>query len=177
MDMDPSDDSTQTMMGMMTPWLHFTGGDNLFFKSLTPSSKGALAGAALVLFFIAVFERFLAAKRVACELEWRERAKALIAAQNAPTKDSDAECCNVGNSEQSSVATPTRRKIPPFIVSHDLARGAFQATQALVRFAIMLAIMTFQAAYIITIIIGFGIGEVIFGRQIALDVQGQYHTH
>lgn len=73
MDMDPSDNSSVTMMGMMTPWLHFTGGDNLFFKSLAPNSKGAIAGAALVLFFVAIFGRFLAANRIACELEWRER--------------------------------------------------------------------------------------------------------
>ena len=59
--------------GMMTPWLHFTGGDNLFFKSLAPNSKGAIAGAALVLFVIAVFERFLAAQRVALEMKWKER--------------------------------------------------------------------------------------------------------
>lgn len=68
-----SDDSSTMMMGMMTPWLHFTGGDNLFFKSLAPNSKGAIAGAALVLFVIAVFERFLAAQRVALEMKWKER--------------------------------------------------------------------------------------------------------
>lgn len=57
----------------MTPWLHFKGGDNLFFKSLHPSSHGAIAGACIVLVALAVFERWVAAMRGMLEKHWRQR--------------------------------------------------------------------------------------------------------
>ena len=85
--------------------------------------------------------------------------------------------------EDFAVPTRARRITPPFIWTHDLARGAFFAFQALLAYLLMLAVMwvgsplapstlsdsrgphrTFQAAYIITIILGLGIGEVLFGR-------------
>ena len=63
----------QVPPAMMIPWLHFTGGDNLIFKSLHPSSKGAIAAACVVLVAVALFERWLAATRVSLETEWRRR--------------------------------------------------------------------------------------------------------
>ncbi|TFK88567.1 hypothetical protein K466DRAFT_66691 [Polyporus arcularius HHB13444] len=56
------------------------------------------------------------------------------------------------------------RTIPPFIPSHDVPRGVLFALQALLYYALMLAVMTFQAAFIISIIVGLMIGEVLFGR-------------
>jgi copper transporter 1 len=79
MDMNsPSDSSSSSSTGMsstgmMIPWLHFTGGDNLYFKSLRPSSKGAIAGACLVLILLALFERWVAAMRAVLEAYWRKR--------------------------------------------------------------------------------------------------------
>lgn len=72
--MDMSSGSTNsTMQTMMVPWLHFTGGDNLFFKSIHPSSKGAIAGACIVLVVLALFERWVAAMRGVLEATWRRR--------------------------------------------------------------------------------------------------------
>lgn len=69
-----SDSSTpDEMLVMMTPWLHFNGGDNFFFKSLHPSSHGAIAGACIVLVLISVFERWVAAMRGVLEHNWAER--------------------------------------------------------------------------------------------------------
>ena len=73
MDMDSSSDSSSDSMMMMTPYLHFTGGDALFFKSITPSSKGAVAGAAIFLFFFAMAERYIVASRYILEVKWRQR--------------------------------------------------------------------------------------------------------
>lgn len=58
---------------MMTPWLHFVGGDNLFFKSLYPSSHGAIAGASIVLLALAIFDRYLAGLRGVAEVKWAQR--------------------------------------------------------------------------------------------------------
>ena len=62
-----------TMSGMMTSYLHFTGGDNLFFKSLHPSSNGAIAGACLCLVVLALLERFVNGIRNRLEGYWRKR--------------------------------------------------------------------------------------------------------
>ena len=74
-----SSDSSSVSGGMdmsgssgMMMYLHFTGGDYLFFKGVAPSSGGALAGASLVLVLLAIFERALYAGRVLLEAHWRQ---------------------------------------------------------------------------------------------------------
>lgn len=57
----------------MIPWLHFAGGDNLLFKSLRPSSTGAITAACIVLIALAVFERWVAGMRASLEARWRKR--------------------------------------------------------------------------------------------------------
>ena len=75
MDMSGSTDNStdNSMMVMMTPWLHFVGGDNLFFKTLTPSSHGAIAGACIVLGLLAILDRYLSALRGIAEVKWAMR--------------------------------------------------------------------------------------------------------
>ena len=83
----------------------------------------------------------------------------------------------------------TVRNAPPFVFSHDLARGLLHAVQAALQFAFMLIVMyvcsstslamsarrgsprslrsllrTFQVAFILSIVIGLGVGETLFGR-------------
>ncbi len=59
--------------GSMVPWLHFEGGDALWFESWHPSSKGAIAGAAIGLFILAIIERWIAAMRGVMEIHWRRQ--------------------------------------------------------------------------------------------------------
>jgi hypothetical protein len=59
--------------GMMTPWMHFALGDSLWFSTWVPQSKGALAGAALGLFLLAILERWVACMRGVMEAYWRRR--------------------------------------------------------------------------------------------------------
>ncbi|VDB84492.1 unnamed protein product [Peniophora sp. CBMAI 1063] len=177
MDMTSSDDNT---MIMMTPYLHFTGGDFLYFKSLAPSSRGAIAGAAIVLVFLAILERALSAGRGLMEAHWRQAALGMAVQRLGLTAEpAEAECVDCKEEEKapSANATPIpslatqpllasrrARLIAPFIASHDLSRGALYALQALLAYALMLAVMTFQAAYIISIVAGLGLGEMLFGR-------------
>jgi solute carrier family 31 (copper transporter), member 1 len=58
---------------MTIPYLHFTGGDYLYFKSWHPSSHGALAGASIALIILAILERLLHATRRAMDARWRRR--------------------------------------------------------------------------------------------------------
>jgi len=156
----------------MTPWLHFSGGDNLYFKSLRPSSKGAIAGACIALICLALVERLVAASRSVMEARWRHRAFALAAASGrgsaggiSQSRDKDGNGSIQSSQQPPSPPLNSRRLIAPFILSHDIPRGAIHALQALLSYALMLAVMTFQAAYIISIILGLGIGEVLFGRM------------
>ena len=73
MSMATSTSSSDMEMVMMTPWLHFVGGDNLLFKTLHPSSHGALAGACIILGLVAIFERWIAATRGVLEARWARR--------------------------------------------------------------------------------------------------------
>ena len=58
----------------------------------------------------------------------------------------------------------TRRVALPFISSHDIPRGVIHALQAALSFTFMLAVMTFQVGFILSICVGLGVGEIMFGR-------------
>ena len=68
--------STSEMEVMMIPWLHFTGGDKLFFNSLQPSSHGAIAGACIVLALLAILDRYVSAMRAVAQARWAHRSAA-----------------------------------------------------------------------------------------------------
>jgi len=156
-----------------TPYLHFAGGDYLYFKSWHPSSHGAIAGASIALVILALLERLLHATRGAMDARWRRSALALNTTLPAgdraffwkkqEKRKESAEVEVIGGTQVSRNAQRSRT-LPPFVLSRDAARGALYSLQASLFYALMLAVMTFQAAYIISIIVGLGLGEVLFGR-------------
>ncbi|KAF7355502.1 CTR copper uptake transporter [Mycena sanguinolenta] len=142
--------NTTMASGMMMPYLHFTLGDMLWFNSWDPKSKGALAGACIGLFILTLIDRWLAAHRAIMEARWRDAA--LLAAKKLDDVD------NKGKVKKMKL------RAPPFNPAHDITRGVIHAAQSLLGFAFMLAVMTFQAAYLITLVLGLGIGQMLFGR-------------
>ena len=60
-------------MGNMLMYLHFTIGDNLWFIGWAPNTAGAMAGACIGLFVLAIAERWLAAMRSVMEDHWSTR--------------------------------------------------------------------------------------------------------
>ncbi|KDQ30566.1 hypothetical protein PLEOSDRAFT_1088433 [Pleurotus ostreatus PC15] len=177
-DMDMSGSSSSSSMshgsGMMIPWLHFAGGDNLFFESWRPTSPGAIAGACIGLFILAIIDRWMAAVRRLMEAYWRRRALLVTAERTqAPLLAGDAKDDAFASVEAAPAPQElssrsrhlrVRRTIAPFIAMHDLPRGALFAIQSLLMYTLMLAVMTFHAGYLIAIIVGLAIGEVLFGR-------------
>lgn len=168
--MDMNSTTTMSSDMTMTPWLHFTDGDYLIFKTWQPESKGAIAGASIGLVVFCILERFIMALRRQMEIQWGSRALALM--QRNPNDADDRPSDKMDGTEEgcsSLPITPVKGRsrlglVPPFIPMHDITRGIFQVFQALFSYALMLAVMTFNAAYIISIILGLGIGEVLFGR-------------
>jgi solute carrier family 31 (copper transporter), member 1 len=59
--------------GGMVPWLHFTPGDVLLFQDWAPTTPGAVFGACVGLFMLAIIDRWLAALRRFMEIWWAER--------------------------------------------------------------------------------------------------------
>jgi len=182
--------TSSNIVGMMIPYFHFTLGDPIFIASWRPTSAGALAGACIGLVVLCLFERWLAAVRNVFNKQWHHRAFDLTANRDSfVTSQRIASSSKIDsteviqpvengvqeiNKQQSTPPVSTvlqfrtvksrSRTIPPFIAAHDVPRGILYAAQMLVLYLLMLAIMTFQAAYFISIILGLGIGETIFGR-------------
>ncbi|KAJ7281006.1 Ctr copper transporter family-domain-containing protein [Mycena rebaudengoi] len=162
MDMD-MDNGMTLAMGSMINALHFgpVGADTLWFPGWVPQSAGAVAGACVGLFLLALVDRWLAACRAMMEVQWRaaaERARKDVRA--AGDKGDDDE----NNAKTKPKRPLLRLRAPPFIPAHDIMRGALHALQAALGFAFMLAVMTFQAGFIIAIALGLGVGEMLFGR-------------
>ncbi|KAF8895050.1 Ctr copper transporter family-domain-containing protein [Gymnopilus junonius] len=190
-----SSPSNSTIIMMMVPYLHFTGGDALYFKQWQPSSAGAIGGACIGLVFLSIFERWLVTLRRMFDSHWRRRAFTLTAARDyavvtravAPllSRGSDDKAELVQNeveevplsrppsgnaTQQTHVTMKSRlRTVTPFILAHDLPRGILYTLQMLVAYLLMLAVMTFQAAFLISIVLGLGIGEIFFGRVLDTD--------
>jgi copper transporter 1 len=58
---------------MMIPYLHFTPGDALFFKEWVPTSSGAVGGACVGLFVLAMLQRCVSAMRGVMDQHWKHR--------------------------------------------------------------------------------------------------------
>ncbi|KAF8323143.1 hypothetical protein DL93DRAFT_2049857 [Clavulina sp. PMI_390] len=159
--MDMGGDTSMTMA--MRPYLHFTGGDALWFQAWAPTSHGAIAGACIGLVLLAMFERLVAAMRGLLEVEWAKSASITKEdPSRASTSSNEVLAAPSTASPSSSVQRLARQR--PFIPTHDLARGVVYSGQAFLGYLLMLAVMTFNAGYIISIIVGLGIGEMLFGR-------------
>ncbi|KAG8812814.1 hypothetical protein FRC19_002876 [Serendipita sp. 401] len=177
-DMHSGGSSSSSTMTMMVPYLHFTPGDTLLFEGWVPKKPGPIFGACIGLFLLAILDRWLAALRRLMEFWWAERARVKLTRKFVEIKDqTPREEQKVGDisivsssqpsgSQQSDEPLPrlSRERIPPFMFTHDLARGAFVVFQTAITYGLMLCVMTFNAGFIISILIGLGVGEVLFGR-------------
>lgn len=161
----------------MNTALHFGGRDTLLFQAWHPSSPPAVAGASIGIFVFGVVERLVAAWRRRLEHQWKSKALALVtkhqpsnpvlpctqAGSTEPKRVGTDECVEVGSNPPGSIRSVSR-VIPPFIISHDIPRGMIHALQSTFTYAQMLVVMTFNGAYIISLIVGLGVGECLFGR-------------
>ncbi|EKM52897.1 uncharacterized protein PHACADRAFT_261579 [Phanerochaete carnosa HHB-10118-sp] len=165
------DDGMVLAQGQMLPYLHFTPGDMLWFMGWVPQSTGAMIGTCIGLFLLAVVERWIATCRAVMQAHWSKRAAITQAdrmnVRGLPVSASPREDLKspkpVGVSAALRDAT-TFRKAPPFIFYHDLVRGIAFAGHSALQFAFMLVVMTFQVGFILSLVVGLGVGETLFGR-------------
>jgi copper transporter 1 len=73
--MDMNDGMPMPMGGneTMTPFMHFSMTDPLWFEAWVPMGAGATVGACIGLFFIAMIERLLNGMRGVMESWWRRK--------------------------------------------------------------------------------------------------------
>ncbi|OAX34033.1 CTR copper uptake transporter [Rhizopogon vinicolor AM-OR11-026] len=149
--MDMSTDGPMDLaVGNMLAYLHFTPGDNLWFLGWVPESSGAMVGTCIALFLLALVERWIAACRGLMEHHWHKQA--IIVASDK---------LNILPTQPSPFI---KRFTPPFIPAYDIARGIMFAVQASLNYLFMLTVMTFQLGFILSLVIGLGVGETLFGR-------------
>jgi copper transporter 1 len=163
--MDMNMDQGMSMsMGNMVRYLHFTPGDNLWFFGWAPRTAGAMVGTCIGLFMLALAERWLSTMRDAMEGHWRIRfgpsslsyavlihslysAQIVLANKLNTSSVATSEECDKPSSKSSQSshdmhdASGLRRRIPPFIPSHDVPRGIMQVVIASMKFLFMLAVM------------------------------------
>lgn len=159
--------------GNMLFYLHFTPGDSLWFQGWVPQSKGAMLGTCVGLFILALVDRWLASIRALEDAVWRQQAE--IAYTNAQNVSSDSKLQTYKSQSSlprlsklpSVVGIITLRTVPPFIPAHDISRGILHAAQSALTFVFMWTAMTYQASFILAMVIGFGVGEAMFGRYIS----------
>lgn len=170
--LDRTINPTQTV-SMMMPYFHTDGGDNLLFESWVPSSPRAIAGASFAVFFLAILERFVNGLRGRLQGYWASNALHR-STEHAIREDNTSNKSESASSSRRCGLTPTPRKriVPPFILAHDFTRGIIYMFQAAIAYALMLAVMTFQVWYFVSIVLGLGVGELLFGRWASV---GSYH--
>ncbi|KAF4588436.1 hypothetical protein EYR40_009987 [Pleurotus pulmonarius] len=175
--------------GSMIPYIHFTPGDVLLFLGWVPKSNGAMVGTCIGLFLLGILTRWFAAIRVGGERIWREEdATRLLDYKRDDDLARVPSAVSVGASEavsevskrrsalkqmqhpltavlSSTVAAMKNVKIVP---QHAYARGIMQIVQSALDFALMLIVMTYQASFIISIVLGLGVGETLFGRYMVV---------
>lgn len=164
--------------------------DNVFFTSTTtalyssawqPKSTGAYAGTCIFLIVLAVIFRSLIAGKHILEHRWmdKELNRRYVSVRGVPTEaariNADREGKNVtliserGVEEQVRVVKRHKRSVTPWRFSVDFPRAAYVTVTAGVGYLLMLAVMTLNVGYFLSVLGGIFLGELVVGRYAELE--------
>ncbi|UPK96057.1 hypothetical protein LCI18_006992 [Fusarium solani-melongenae] len=152
----PSAAQTGSMVSMpgMANTFHFGVGDTLWAKPLTPMTGQGYAGAIILLILMAVFLRFLTTARGMAEKRWNTK-------RSSPCNGDEADnYLKMGQSREDEAGTGSHRRWNATI---QLTRAFFQLTTMMIGYLLMLAVMTFNAGYLLAILSGGFLGELALG--------------
>ena len=164
------DQGASMNMGNMLMYLHFKIGDNLWILGWAPSNGGAMAGACIALFMLAIAERWLVAMRGLMEDHWCTRfvllafgfARTVLLIYSVTLYSAQIALSNKLNGGASVASTSTslegranpssgdsaeprlgwlQRHVPPFILAHEIPRGISQVAITSIQFLFMLTVM------------------------------------
>ena|SRR6266404_2570239 len=155
--MDMNMDQGMSMsMGNSTMYFHFTPGDNLWFLGWAPRTPGAIFGACIGLFLLAIAERWLSAMWAIMDGYWNTRfgpsflalavlmyslySAQIVLKRYTSVVAKSEECGGSSKSAQPSRGAAIRR-VPPFIFAHDVPRAIMRMALASLNFLFMLTVM------------------------------------
>ncbi|MCJ1329778.1 hypothetical protein MMC10_006458 [Thelotrema lepadinum] len=182
----PTDSSSSSMSMPMSS----TGMNMIFFTSTTtplyssmwtPTSVGSYAGTCIFLILLAISLRGLSVFSYLLEKRWAdcERQRRYVVVQGRP---SVAESVNADASAKKAVLVSERgseesvrvvsrevRAVMPWRFSVDLPRAALKMVMAGVGYLLMLAVMTMNVGYFLSVLAGIFVGEIVVGRYSHAD--------
>ncbi|KAK9385518.1 Ctr copper transporter family-domain-containing protein [Lipomyces mesembrius] len=167
--------STDGSMSMSSMSFHTSIFDFLFSRRWTPSSRGQYAGTCIFLIVLAVIYRLTHILKHRTERYVNARARQF--ARNIATAQLQMDE-NAGSFEKSAgevTIAPERplqfRNVRPWRVSMDIPLSLIQLVLSGVAYLLMLAVMTFNVGYFLSVLGGIFLGELLFGRFI-LNIEG-----
>lgn len=178
MGMDHSSTETSSGSSMMKMAFHTSTIDNLFSEAWTPKTIGQYAGACIFLIVLAIIYCALAAFKSIQDAKWHkdERARGIVVAGTrrnsvrSSVVDEGKPAAAVGNIEtvgSGNSGEGEEKENPwtaPWRLSIELPRAAISTVVSGVGYLLMLAVMTFNVGYFLSVLAGIFVGELAFGR-------------
>ncbi|KAF5339983.1 hypothetical protein D9611_012415 [Ephemerocybe angulata] len=154
----------------MTAQFHTQLGDPIWLQAWVPQNKGALAGACIGLALLGILERWLAAfYALLSPSSTAPRNLRFGATSTIIPNDTHAHHAHAQETTNSAPLPKGLKALffPRLSPSDDIIRGMLYAVQAALGFLLMLVVMTYQGYLILSIVLGLGVGEMLFGRIVA----------
>ncbi|KAI9823474.1 MAG: hypothetical protein M1832_002485 [Thelocarpon impressellum] len=183
----PSSSSAESSSGMSSTFFAATN-SALYGTAWTPRSTGAYAGTCIFLILLAALFRALFAGKQMAERRWLDSAldrRYVVVAPGAAARPSEAKRARDdadastallvsarGVEEEVRVVKRRTRGPVPWRLSVDLPRALLVTVIAGVGYLLMLAVMTFNIGYFLSVLAGTFLGELAVGRY---DAVGEQH--
>ncbi|KAL7929594.1 Ctr copper transporter [Trichoderma chlorosporum] len=182
MDMSGSSGSSNSSMGMVMSMVFQTDIQTaLYANSWTPNNAGAYAGTCIFLIALAVIARLLVAFKARQERIWADRdtqRRYVVANGKEPvserlSRDPDAKSMTMmlsenGVEEKVFVVSKKHAAVRPWRFSVDPVRATMDTVIVGIAYLLMLAVMTYNVGYFMSVLGGTFLGSLLVGRYSSL---------
>lgn len=169
----PAMEMDHGFMGMQMSFFTATN-TMLYAESWTPSSAGAYAGTCIFLIVLAVLLRAILTAKAWLDMKAMDAAlkrRYVVVADQQILADKAGDASSMtgilttnGVQENVKVVSAPVNHMQPWRFSVDLPRAAIMTVAAAVGYLLMLAVMTYNVGYFLSVLAGAFIGELAFGR-------------